>query len=61
MLIAQENPGEWLHFIEREDNEGLTILELKEKYRDEKILFENYITNLDQHKLMIAQKICWWE
>jgi len=55
MLIAKVNPGDWLHFIERKDNKGLSILELKEKYRDEKILFENYITNLDQHKLMIAQ------
>ena len=56
MLIAKVDPGDWLHFIERKDNKGLTLVELKEKYRDEKILFENYITNFEQHKLMIAQQ-----
>ena len=56
MLIEYDHPGEWLHFIERKDNKGLPLVELKEKYRDEKILFENYITNFEQHKLMIAQQ-----
>ena len=56
MLIDYEYPGVWLHFIQRKDNKGLTLVELKEKYRDEKILFENYITNFEQHKFMIAQK-----
>jgi surface protein len=56
MLISHDSPGEWLHFIERKDNKGLPLLELKEKYRDEQILFENYITNVDQHKFMIAQQ-----
>ena len=56
MLISKVDPGEWLHFIERKDNKGLPLVELKEKYRDEKILFENYITNFEQHKFMIAQQ-----
>ena len=56
MLIDYEYPGVWLHFIQRKDNKGLTLVELKEKYRDEKLLFENYITNFEQHKFMIAQQ-----
>ena len=56
MLVIQDSPGDWLHFIERKDNKGLPLLELKEKYRDEQILFENYVTNLEQHKFMIAQQ-----
>ena len=54
MLISQTDPGNWLHFIEREDNKGLPILELKEKYRDEQILFENYITNFQQLSKLIV-------
>ena len=55
MLITQIDPGEWLHFIERKENQGLSLIEIKEKYRDEKILFENYITNFQQQNLIISQ------
>ena len=38
MIKIPTNPGDWLHFVKRNDNIGLSLTEMKEKYRDEKIL-----------------------
>ena len=36
------DPGNWNDFIYREDNKGLTILELKTKYLQERLQYDNY-------------------
>ncbi len=56
MIKIPTNPGEWLHFVKRNDNIGLSLIEIKEKYRDEKILFEstikrNYMTPSNYSRL----------
>ena len=36
------DPGNWNVFMYREDNKGLTILEIKTKYLQEKLNYDNY-------------------
>lgn len=36
------DPGNWNEFIYREDNKGLTLLEMKTKYLQEKLNYDNY-------------------
>ena len=36
------DPGNWNEFIYRADNKGLTILEIKTKYLQEKLNYDNY-------------------
>ncbi len=54
MIKIPNNPGEWLHFVKRRDNIGLSLTEMKEKYRDEKILFESTIKRKQQRQRKLA-------
>ena len=36
------DPGNWNEFIYREDNKGLTLLEMKTKYLQEKLNYDNF-------------------
>ena len=40
------DPGNWNEFIYREDNKGLTLLEMKTKYLQEKLNYDNFISYL---------------
>ena len=39
-------PGEWLVFLTREDNKNLPIMEVRRKYMQEQLLFEDYSSYL---------------
>ena len=54
MIKIPTNPGDWLHFVKRNDNIGLSLTEMKEKYRDEKILFESTIKRKQQRQRKLA-------
>ena len=56
MIKTPTNPGEWLHFVKRNDNIGLSLTEVKEKYRDEKILFESTIKRKQQQRKLAPTK-----
>ena len=56
MIKTPNNPGEWLHFVKRNDNIGLSLTEVKEKYRDEKILFESTIKRKQQQRKLAPTK-----
>ena len=40
------NPGPWQSFLKRRDNLGMPLMEVRKKYLEEQILFENYISHL---------------
>lgn len=46
MLIPYESPLDWKSFLKRKDNIGLPIMEVKQKYLKEQLLYENYIQQL---------------
>jgi len=46
MFIPHEGPGTWQSFLKRKDNIGLTIMESRQKYLKEQLLFENYVSTL---------------
>lgn len=46
MIIAHEPPGPWQAFTKRKDNIGLPIMEVKQKYMKEQLLFESYLQQL---------------
>tara|TARA_R110001599_G_scaffold112657_5_gene277522 strand:- start:46 stop:1716 length:1671 start_codon:yes stop_codon:yes gene_type:complete len=57
MAIFHQPPGDWRIFKKRQDNKNLSINELKRKYNNEKLLFENYVTNFQQiQQSLIAPK-----
>ncbi len=41
------DPGPWKWYVKRPDNVGLPIMEVRRKYMQEQILFENYISTLN--------------
>ena len=43
-----EAPGEWLVFLTRKDNKGLPIMEVRKKWMQEQLLFENYMSSVRQ-------------
>jgi hypothetical protein len=45
-----DHPGHWLHFIKRNDNRGLTIESMRQKYVKEQFLFEQYIGFIEYQK-----------
>jgi len=47
MFIPHEGPGTWQSFLKRKDNVGLTIMEARQKYLKEQLLFESYINTLN--------------
>lgn len=47
MFIPHEGPGTWQSFLKRKDNVGLTIMEARQKYLKEQLLFEGYISQLN--------------
>ena len=57
MIFTQQDPGHWLTFSKRADNINLPIQELTRKYNQEKLLFENYVTNFQQvQQALLAQQ-----
>ena len=46
MIVPHEGPGTWQSFLKRKDNIGLSIMEAKQKYLKEQMVFESYFQNL---------------
>lgn len=45
-MYLTEGPGPWQAFLKRPDNIGLSIIEAKQKYLQEQLLFEQQISYL---------------
>ena len=54
MIIPYESPLDWQSFLKRKDNIGLPIMEVKQKYLKEQLLYENYIQQLQTFNTLAA-------
>jgi hypothetical protein len=51
MLITND-PGPWQYYVNRPDNVGLPIMEIKDKYMREQLLFEQNLNFIQQQMIM---------
>lgn len=54
-MFIVNHPGPWQHYVNRPDNKGLNIIEIKSKYLKEQLLFEQYMSFQMQQQLLMSQ------
>jgi hypothetical protein len=54
-MFIVNHPGSWQHYVNRPDNKGLNIMEIKSKYLKEQLLFEQYMSFQIQQQLLMSQ------
>lgn len=55
-MFLTNDPGPWQFYINRPDNVGLSITEVKNKYMREQLLFEQNLNFIQQQQLIMAQQ-----
>lgn len=55
MFFTVNNPGPWQSFVKRSDNVGLPLMAARDKYLREQLLFENYMSFVQQQNQLMAQ------
>jgi len=55
MFFVANHPGPWQYFINRSDNVGRPLMEVRDKYLQEQLLFENYMSFVQQQQMLMAQ------
>ena len=55
MFFVVNDPGPWQYFTNRRDNVGLSLMEVRNKYLHEQLLFENYISFIQHQQALMAQ------
>ena len=55
MFFTVNNPGPWQSFVKRADNVGLPLMAARDKYLREQLLFENYMSFVQQQNMLMAQ------
>jgi hypothetical protein len=53
MLITND-PGPWQYYVNRPDNVGLPIMEIKDKYMREQLLFEQNLNFIQQQQMIMS-------
>ena len=53
-MLLTNDPGPWQFYINRPDNAGLSIMEVKDKYMREQLLFEQNLNFIQQQQLMMS-------
>ena len=56
-MFLVNNPGPWQYYLTRPDNKGLSLIEIKNKYMREQLLFEQYISFQMQQQMILQQNI----
>jgi hypothetical protein len=54
-MFIVNDPGPWQYYVNRIDNKGLPLMEVKDKYLREQLLFEQYISFQMQQQMMMQQ------
>lgn len=51
-MFISNNPGPWQYYVNRQDNVGLSIMEVKDKYMREQLLFEQQMNFIHQQQML---------
>lgn len=51
-MFISNNPGPWQYYVNRQDNVGLSIMEVKDKYMREQLLFEQQMNFTHQQQML---------
>ena len=54
-MFIVNHPGPWQSYLNRPDNVGKSLMEVKDKYLQEQLLFENYMSFMHQQQMMMSQ------
>ena len=54
-MFLSNDPGPWQYYINRQDNVGLSIMEVKDKYMREQLLFEQQMNFIYQQQMIMSQ------
>ncbi len=54
-MYAANPPGSWQHFTKRQDNVGLSLMEVRSKYLKEQLMYEEFISHTIQQQRQQAQ------
>ncbi len=54
-MFIVNHPGSRQHYVNRPDNKGLNIMEIKSKYLQEQLLFEQYMSFQMQQQMLLSQ------
>ena len=54
MFFVTNHPGPWQNFVNRADNVGKSLMEVRDKYLNEQLLYENYMSFTHQQQLMMS-------
>jgi len=55
-MYASNPPGNWQHFTKRQDNVGLSLMEVRSKYLKEQLMYEEFISHTIQQQRLQAQQ-----
>ena len=55
-MFISNNPGPWQYYVNRQDNVGLSIMEVKDKYMREQLLFEQQMNFIHQQQMIMSQQ-----
>lgn len=55
MFFTANDPGPWQYYLNRPDNVGKPLMEVRDKYLQEQLLFENYMSFITQQQMLMAQ------
>ena len=55
-MIISNPPGPWQYYVNRQDNVGLSIMEIKDKYMREQLLFEQQINFMYHQQMLMSQQ-----
>lgn len=53
-MFIVNHPGPWQSYLNRPDNAGKSLMEVRDKYLQEQLLFENYMSFIHQQQMMMA-------
>ena len=55
-MLTSDHPGPWQHYLNRRDNVGLPIMEVKSKYIKEQLLFEQQMNFMHHQQMLMSQQ-----
>lgn len=56
-MFTVNHPGPWQSYLNRLDNIGKPLMEIRDRYLQEQLLYENYMSFIHQQQMMMAQAV----